>query len=303
MKWYEEIIRNQRIKKAEVTRDSLKAIQNIYKNAASNLEEVIEGMGDEGLKNQYLSSNFTALLNHSEKLQNELENQIRSDISKAANVGIDGNRQINLELIGNSGIDKNAFENTFAKIHQNVIDNIVTGGLYKDNKTLSNRIWNYTNANNKNIQEIIGEGLALKKSAKELANDLKEFSKPPKNRNLKFTEDYPKLVAKQQEYQAMRLARTAINHAYQTATIQSSMNNPFVEGIEWHSSLDHRACKVCISRHGKIYPKDDVPLDHPNGVCTMIPAIPKTFDEIGNEIADWINGEENPGIDDWVKFK
>lgn len=298
MEWYEKIVRDQRIKKAEITQDNLKKIHKIYESSINEIAKDIEVNGSNSI---WLNANHKALKEHEEKLRKELNSTISEGISKGADVGINANSVINSEILKTSGLNVDeTFNSMFAKVHQNVVDNIVTGALYKDNKTLSDRIWNYTNANKKDIQDVITEGITLKKSARELANDLKEFVKPPQNRDPNFARDYPDKAAKQIDYQAMRLARTAINHSYQTATIQSSMNNPFVEGIEWHSSLDHRACEVCVSRHGQIYPKDDVPLDHPNGVCTMIPYIPKSFDDIGSDIADWINGEENEGIDNWV---
>jgi len=98
----------------------------------------------------------------------------------------------------------------------------------------------------------------------------------------------------------MRLARTSINHAYQTSSIQSSNMNPFVEGIQWRSAMIHgRTCELCMERHGQIYPIDDVPLDHPNGLCTMIPYIPKLLDEVATELRNWVDGGSNPKLDLW----
>jgi len=98
----------------------------------------------------------------------------------------------------------------------------------------------------------------------------------------------------------MRLARTSINHAYQTASIQSSNINPFVDGIEWRSALIHgRTCELCIERHGQVFPKDDVPLDHPNGLCTMLPVIEKSLDQVAEELRDWVDGGDNPILDGW----
>ena len=52
----------------------------------------------------------------------------------------------------------------------------------------------------------------------------------------------------------MRLARTSINHSYQTASIQSSSMNPFVEGIEWWSARIHgRTCELCMEDMDKYF--------------------------------------------------
>lgn len=61
--------------------------------------------------------------------------------------------------------------------------------------------------------------------------------------------------------------------------------NPFVEGIEWQSALIHdRTCSLCEEMHGQIFPKDDVPLDHPNGLCSMLPVIEKSLEEAAEEL-------------------
>jgi len=98
----------------------------------------------------------------------------------------------------------------------------------------------------------------------------------------------------------MRLARTSINHSYQTASIQSSTLNPFVEGIEWQSALIHgRTCGLCQERHGTIYPIDEVPLDHPSGLCSMLPTVGKGLDQVAEELKSWLDGEDNPILDNW----
>src|SRR5690606_26010367 len=152
----------------------------------------------------------------------------------------------------------------------------------------------------KDIQYTINQAILQKKTAIELASDLEKFVKDPAKRGSNWWKAYPHLKNKQVDYNAMRLARTSINHAYQTASIQSSNMNPFVEGIEWRSALIHgRTCEVCMERHGKIYPIDDVPLDHPNGLCTMIPYIPKSLDEVAAELRNWIDGSTNQKLDIW----
>ena len=47
----------------------------------------------------------------------------------------------------------------------------------------------------------------------------------------------------------------------------------------------------------------DLPLDHPwpNGVCTTVPEIPMSLEEIGTELRSWIDGEQNIKLDKWFK--
>ena len=47
----------------------------------------------------------------------------------------------------------------------------------------------------------------------------------------------------------------------------------------------------------------DLPLDHPwpNVLCTTVPEIPMSLEEIGTELRSWIDGEQNIKLDKWFK--
>ena len=82
---------------------------------------------------------------------------------------------------------------------------------------------------------------------------------------------------------------------------RSCKKNPYVEHVRWLSSNSSRACELCNSRNNQLYKINDVPLDHPNGLCTTIPEITKSFDEIGVELKAWVDGETNTKLDKWFK--
>jgi len=188
----------------------------------------------------------------------------------------------------------------FSQVQKGVIEDIISGSIYYDNKTLSRRIWDATNKFQGDIQYVVARGILEKKSALELARDLEKFVEDPARRPWSWGKVYPNMRNTTVDYNAQRLARTAINHSYQIASIKSANLNPFVEGIEWQSAMIHgRTCQICMDRDGRIFPINDVPLDHPNGLCTMVPYISKSLDEVAAELRDWIDGEDNPALDDW----
>ncbi len=39
----------------------------------------------------------------------------------------------------------------------------------------------------------------------------------------------------------------------------------------------------------------------PNGLCTMIPYIPKSLDDVAGELKSWLDGANNPMLDKWYK--
>ena len=49
------------------------------------------------------------------------------------------------------------------------------------------------------------------------------------------------------------------------------------------------------------YHKDELPLDHPNGRCTFTVEMSVSMDEVGDRIADWINGNPDKGMDKYAK--
>ena len=38
-----------------------------------------------------------------------------------------------------------------------------------------------------------------------------------------------------------------------------------------------------------------------NGMCTTIPVISKSLEDIGEELNSWINGANNPKLDKWLE--
>lgn len=202
------------------------------------------------------------------------------------------NNQYNLGL-------EPTFRGMFAKIPQKAMNEIIFGKAYKDRAGLSERIWAYTKYFDKDIDYIIAEGIANKKSIYEVAKDLEIYVNPNAKKEWDWCKVYPK-TNKKIDYNAQRLARTSINHAYQMAQKRSCKKNPYIEGIQWLSSNSHRTCDLCNSRNGQIYTVNNLPLDHPNGLCTTIPVINMSFDEIGEELRNWIDGKENEKLDKWL---
>ena len=281
-------------------RQQLQILQ-IYGDTIQYLAEKAEAAGQESLTRRWALDYANELAIERIRLQKRLERSIKSNIGKASGYGVQFDLQMFSILAERLGISER-FKDVFSQIPLETVRPIMSGELYKDKRSLSERIWCLGDEFEKDVQYIINRGLIEYKSAVDLAKDLEQYVKEPAKRPTTWGKVYPNLKNKAVDYNAMRLARTSINHAYQTASIRSAERNPFVEGIEWHSALQHgRTCELCEERHGQVFPKDDVPLDHPNGLCTMIPYIPKTLDEVADELREWLGGGENERLDEWYK--
>lgn len=301
MNEYEKISIQTRKKVSRLTLEQQKDLLDLFSDVIKELAKKAEKSKLKSLTERWTLDYIKELERVKKEIVKELNKSTRGFITKAARVGIETEQQIMSKMFKYAGIDPgDHFTTMFSQVQDKVIKDIISGNLYKDKKTLSSRIWNNGQEFEKDIQYVINRAILEKKSAIELAKDLEKYVKEPAKRDTNWGKVYPNLKNKKVDYNVMRLARTSINHAYQNSSIQSSNMNPFVEGIEWRSAQIHgRTCELCMERHGKIYPKNNVPLDHPNGLCTMIPYIPKSLDEVATELRDWLDGGTNNKLDKW----
>lgn len=209
-------------------------------------------------------------------------------------------------LLGTMGL---SITGAYGHIPKDVVQSIVTGKIYEGDWSLSRAIWNLTDKNNKDIHNIIAKGVLENKSSYDIAKDLEKYVNPDAAKPWDWSNIYPG-TSKKVDYNAQRLARTLTSHAYQQSFIRSTHSNPFIEGYEWLSAGDHRVCETCNeyenSVHAVGFPpgvflKDDVPMDHPNGRCTLAVYIEQDTDSIVDSLVDWAHGEPNSELDQFAR--
>ena len=67
------------------------------------------------------------------------------------------------------------------------------------------------------------------------------------------------------------IARSELANAYVKGAIDHNLTEGFAY-IRWVSATDERACRWCLSRHGRIFPADQVVIPaHPQCRCTPVP--------------------------------
>ncbi len=139
------------------------------------------------------------------------------------------------------------------------------------------------------INSTIDKGLKNNWSAKELADQLKEFIDPN--------------VAGGESFAAMRLARTEINNAFHETTREIARDSPFIIGEQWELSGSHDNDDDCdeiaeddVGLGEGIYPPDDIPdKPHPNCFCFTTSVTPSISDFVdafnAGEYDDWLMSE------------
>ena len=190
----------------------------------------------------------------------------------------------------------------FGNFSTEVVEDLYFGKVYKGDWTLSKAIWGDYKGVNDDISRIIAKGVAEGKGTYDIAKALETYVNPNAQKPWNWSRFYPGSKLKV-DYNAVRLARTEISHAYQQSLIRTAAANPFASGIKRHAADHGNTCDFCKSEDGKVYPVDDCPLDHPNGFCTFTIQLEKSLDKIADEIVEWVNGGENKRLDDFVERK
>ena len=285
--------------RTNITKDQIKEISKLYEQWADDIAKLADKY-----KNKTTSSSVVQ-----ERQLRELEKQIRAAGQNASNevyknvkknIHIVSSNVVKtnkkwLQSLGFKGIEKSL---AFSYVPEEVVKKLVTGQIYESGWSLSKAIWGDNEDTMKSIYRIVAGGRAENKSSYEIAKDLEEFVRPSakKKWNLK-DKDGRYIYPKQVDYNAQRLARTLTQHAYQQSFIETTKDNPLITFYKWISN-GSRVCEICKERDGRIYEKDKLPMDHPNGMCVMQPVVNK---DAKKEIADWIKGKENKGLDKFAK--
>lgn len=177
---------------------------------------------------------------------------------------------------------------------------IVFKRRYQDGHQLADRIWNLAAISEREILGRVNAAISQGTSAVELSRSVRDFLLKP---GPAWTTGIKPSVTGRGSlaYNALRLARTEINQGYRQAHKLQAMNSPLVVGIQWNLSTSHPTNwpasaeymgypEICDYRakHNHhdlgpgVFPKDNVPDDHPNGLCHNLDVLapPEQLEEL-----------------------
>lgn len=287
---------NKAMKKVErkrnlYTKAADKAILQLYKKVGEDYSKKLEQNGN--IDEYTLKQHEEYFKKEYERVAKATESIIKTKVKRMIKDTVDAQEKNINDLSKKFGLNfGTTFKDKFSTVNEDALRMILTGKVYKDNISISERIWNNKNKVNKKIAEM----LAQKKHPIDISREIEQFVNPNKR---KYTDakDFLK-VHNKVEYNALRLSRTYINHAYQEAAKDTSEANPFIKKLIWKSSHHKNMCGMCAARDGKEYNPKDMPLDHPNGMCSFTY---KTDDleDTAKKLNEWLNGKENKELDKW----
>lgn len=294
---YLELVREAQNKRLEITRSQKKQIAEIYLESARDFERAAKKHSEKTLTYRWLTDYAASLKKQSSTMFGEIRGITTQSVLETAEAVTRAERRFYTKACPALS---ERFSDVFSRVPYGVAEELMNGRIYQGFAGLSERLWNYQREYERDIQTIINRGIIRHQSAYDLAKDLEAYLKPGAAKPWNWGIVYPgtKRVV---DYNAQRLARTAVTHAYQLSLQRATQDNPFVEGYRWHSSNGGRVCPLCAARDGQVFPKDSLPLDHPNGMCVVTAEIPKSYREIGEELGAWARGENrDPALDRWL---
>ena len=303
----------------KIIKEREKRLYQSFENMRKQIDDQIQTMNfstvSEKVKRQQLEEIRNELQKHLQKHYNALEAELKNDMVEVGESVLKESESFYTGLKMPIGMSITSFP-------VEIMNNVVNGSVYDDKWYLSKALWGDYTEKIDQINEVVSNGIGLNLPSLEIAKQLEQYVDPSAMTPSKtivthclqdpvtgklYSQDYVKRHPEKDwsgfkekdskfrygkvDYNAQRLARTLVNHAYQQNVVQQAKVNPFATGVKWLASGGERMCEICEERDGKIFPADDVPLDHPNGMCTFEVVTDLSMMEMSNVLVDFVNGE------------
>lgn len=294
--------------RVKIVNSQKREIKNLYYDAYKEIKKDIDKVIKKDTDDSYLKRVYL----------NSVKEEINSymvEVDRKTNYLVKSNMDLMVDKVimnNNTFMKDLGFTSTYTDaplFRKNVVDRIATGKLYGGKWNLSSAIWGDNKQKQLEINRIVSKGVLENKSVYDIAKQLEKYVNPnsvhminiPGTRNVV-------------DYNAQRLAKTMVSHAYEESFVSLTKYNPFIDAYRWITSGGDRVCPLCIERETQdlfglgegIYPKDQLPLDHPNGMCTFEVVVSMSESEIDNAIIDWYLGEGdedmNEALDEFVRY-
>ena len=273
-----------------------KSIRDLYREASKEVGRWAERaprVPSDALRKEYLNRLQGEINRELKGIERQLDGTVRNNMTEVVQATV-GDAKAFAQNFGLS------IQGAYSHVPTDIVRAVASGQLYEGNWTLSRALWLNTVETQRDVQSIVAKGILENKSAYDIAKDLEKYVNPDARKDWDWSKVYPG-TRKVIDYNAQRLARTMVSHAYQQAFVRTTQKNPFITKYEWRASDSERTCQLCLDRDGQYFAKDDLPLDHPNGMCTYLAVIEDDFNAIADRLADWAHGGEDPALDEWAK--
>ena len=320
MKYTEELRRMQRAQLLKQVSATDRLIRQIYVRAADRLEQQATGAKDESLTKRWQEDYARSVRREIARINGEIETAITSGMDRAARIRADGAGEYLERALGAAGYQlSDSFSDVLSRCRTDALEALIGGKMYSDGRILSQRIWSADGRLQGGIEEILAQGIAQQQSTYQIARALEAYVNPKAACPADWRNLYPDTPFEMKvDYNATRLARTAINHVYWQTGINAARENPFCKAMHWELSdahyerqVAHWGEDVCdeYARHEEglgrgNFPIDQLPRPHPNCLCIQWEVLPEP-EEAAERFKAWMNGAEDPALETgfakWVR--
>nr|DAZ27111.1 MAG TPA: VIP2 [Caudoviricetes sp.] len=284
-----------------VTKEQQEYIENAYKKWSEDVLKQAEhygklATGSSPVSQTYYQQLYKQMQTQSKEIANGVYTNIVDGMAKVSDAVV----KDAVDWMSNFGFSKKGLDAAFSYVPQSTVNSLITGSIYgkPGSWSLSAAIWGDNEKTLRDVYSIMSQGVAMQMPIEEMAKKLSQYVSPTKQ--LSWTGPKGMRIYKHAvDYNAQRLARTLVQHTYQQSFVAATKNNPFVTEYVWLAN-GSRVCPICADRDGAHFKKDKLPLDHPNGMCTMEPVVD---DKMVDKLANWVNGKDGmyPEIDEFAK--
>lgn len=221
-------------------------------------------------------------------LWGDLGRSLRTGVEAAVLTAAEGAQDVLWQYLGKHGVALPEFKAaTLEQARQGIAAVLAKA---KNGIPLARSVYKTQQLTTGMVDRKVSQGLLLGHNAKTIAKSVKDMIKPT--------------VAGGVSYAAHRLARTEINHAYQTAQAERYADEPWTSGMKWNLSKSHPATDICnvlaekdsFSLGKGVYPVGQRPDSHPNCLCYQTPEQEDEDSFINNFVA----GKYNAYLDEKI---
>lgn len=260
------------------------------------------------------------------KLRARLDKAIRSGTAQVIDNSVSSKSRFTTKYLAEySTLDRAIVNDTFAKVNADLLE-IQFAKTYGKGLKYSNRIWKSSKLFERDIRNVISEGLARNRDITVIAEDIQKYVREGKQTLTKRygnldqsprrpgeTEaEYKRRVRKFKsrisgniEYNSLRIARTQIQGAIQDSDIASQSYTPSVQAFNWNLSPAHKVYSICediVAGNPWIYENwfYSTP-PHPN-CLSYVTYIEKSEKQFISDLKAWTNNPNATGteyLSDW----
>lgn len=295
MNSYQKAILDARKQFLKLNKKQEKELLNLYKDLSKQLKIDISNCRTTSGE-AYLKSLHKIVNENIKNMSNDLKNIIITNINTSSEIASSVD-YVYYKAITEDVALLTSINNMVINTSRKTVETLIKGEYYKDGLTLDKRIWNINKSNRNDINKLIEQNILRGANSRKLAKEVEKYVNPFKRTDAKTVVSG---MSTKVSYQAQRLARTSITHAFAETAINNAKTNPFNIGLKWNLSPSHERDDICDEYADRIFKPEEYPLEHPNGHCYPTEEnLP--INEAIERVKDWSNGLEDKELDKWYE--